>query len=91
MCSCPQRRTKPIYSYHFVCTYPVPKPWSDVLGPLHRESSETSTCKMEIYNLWFRLLSKALNSHELHEATHLLNGDKREPPVANAENRVLWG
>ena len=91
MCSCPQRRTKPIYSYHFVCTYPVPKPWSDPLGPLHFQRSNIATCVMEIYNLWYRLLAKALNYHNLDETVVNIGKDKDFQPIADANNRVLWG
>jgi len=43
MCSCAERRTKPIYSYHFVCTYPVPKPWSDGRDTLYKPTIRLST------------------------------------------------
>jgi len=64
LCSCSERRTKPIYSYHFVCTYPILKPWTDIRGALY--SNETPECIMEIFHLWGRLLAKSLNVHPVH-------------------------
>jgi len=67
MCACPQRRTRPIYSYHFVCTYPVSKPWSEPFGPLFSTLAPRPECVVELYMLWLRLFSKALNFHTVDE------------------------
>lgn len=63
LCSSPRRRTQPVYSYHFVCSYPVPKPWSDPIGPLFDVDENKPDCVIEIYMLWFRLFAKAMNEH----------------------------
>lgn len=90
MCTCPQRRVKPIYSYHFVCTYPVPKPWSDIRTPLYSQGVEN--CVKEIYHLWYRMFAKALNIHKY------LNPSLKESILEEeytaiedtAANRVEW-
>lgn len=40
LCSCPMRRTRPVYSYHFVCTYPVSKPWGSPFPELFTADRE---------------------------------------------------
>lgn len=98
MCKCSERRTKPIYSYHFVCTYPVPKPWSEVRAPLY---ALDESCVTEVYHLWYRMFAKAMNPHKyLHpennsteESTDIEMAEDEHEYVFvanNAANRVEW-
>lgn len=92
MCKCDDRRTKPVYSYHFVCSWPIPKPWTEIRTPLY--ASETATCTMEIYHLWYRMVAKAFNNHEIDEVTIEHNSSEEEneqlQPEAAGANRVLF-
>lgn len=60
MCGCDEKITTP-KSYHFVCSYPIPKPWNEIRTPLYSES--VHVCVKEIYHLWFRMIAKALNKN----------------------------
>jgi len=70
-CNCETKRGAPVYSYHFVCSYPIPKPWYDPFKPMYHPVEEGAKlpddCAVEIFNLWFRMFAKAMNYHELNE------------------------
>merc|ERR1711879_863192 len=62
LCGCEERRTKEVYSYHFVCANSFQKPWlrgTTLYEPFVPE------CELEIFHLWFRMFAKATNSHIL--------------------------
>lgn len=101
MCSCPQRRTRPIYSYHFVCTFPVSKPWGEPFPSLFSPINPRPDCVVEIYRTWFRLFLKGMNGWTMEDMNRALEEDKlgdkantilqqRQPPNSPAKNRVVW-
>lgn len=84
LCKC-KNTPEFVYSYHFVCSYPVPKPWSDPRATLY--SDDNAECLIELYTLWYKLLAKSFNTRPLHEPIEYLSiSEDLLPPV----NQVLW-
>lgn len=97
LCSCPMRRTRPVYSYHFVCTYPVSKPWGSPFPELFTADREVDFCLIEIYMVWYRMFFKAMNMHTLTSLNEEDNngGGETEDDLAiqaptGGGNRVVW-
>ena len=76
-CMCNSKKNSTIFTYRFYCIEPLTPPYYDPFISIFtdkiqkKQSKEDDTCPVAIYNLWFKLLAKGFNFHEMDESLEM--------------------